>query len=98
MTDTKTKVVRIFWKDGDLWHAQCPFCREINSYRKMEKVHTCVHLDDFDWAFGKAVFRCKDTGIHCPVCLEKFISSEGIKLSDEQILCGKCGIGIELKS
>jgi hypothetical protein len=95
MNETKKKAVRIFWEDGNLWHAQCPFCREINSARNADPIHTCVHFDDADWTFGKAIFKVKDTGIHCPVCLEKFTATDGIRLKDEQILCGKCGLDIE---
>lgn len=92
------KVCRIFWHDDSLWHVQCPFCREINSGRNAVMVHSCIHLDDADWTFGKAIFTCKDTGIHCPMCLEKFKAVDGIRLRDDQILCGSCGLGLELKA
>lgn len=98
MSEIKTKVTRIFWQDANIWNTQCPFCRAINTGNNATMIKRCDHLDDADWTFGKAIFKCKDTGIRCPMCLGKFLSSEGIRLKDEQILCLKCGLDIERKT
>lgn len=89
------KTTKLFFQD-ERWSTQCPFCRTINQGRGASLISACTHLEDANWTFKKAIFECQDTGIHCPVCLEKFKQTEGIKLPDEQVLCAKCGIKTEI--
>ena len=94
---TKNKQVRIFWKDDNRYHAQCPFCRGLNKFVKNDPIYTCSHFSKTDWIYGRVDFACEDTGIHCPVCTVKFLSPDGVMLGDGQIICKSCGLEIVIK-